>query len=82
MNVKHKHPLMRNIRNDVDFYFVHSYFLDLKNQNEVVGTTNYIIEYPSFVAKSNVVGVQFHPEKSQRNVLQLLDNFCLWDCKC
>lgn len=82
MHTQHKHPLLKNIKIDVDFYFVHSYFLDTRSFDEIIGTTNYITEYPSFVAKNNIVGVQFHPEKSQRNGLQILDNFCLWNGKC
>ena len=55
----------------------------MQKKNSVdFNSANYIIEYPSFVARENVVGVQFHPEKSQRNGLQLLDNFCLWDGTC
>ena len=82
MHGKQKHPLLKNIKNGVDFYFLHSYFFKIKLLKELIGTTNYILEYPSFVAKDNVVGVQFHPEKSQKNGLKLLDNFCLWNGKC
>jgi glutamine amidotransferase len=76
------HPLLKGIRTDVDFYFVHSYFFKARREADVVGTTEYGISYPSFVASGSVVGVQFHPEKSQRNGLRLLDNFCLWDGVC
>lgn len=84
-NVLHhqrRHPLLKGIRPDVDFYFVHSYFFNAHRQADVVGTTEYGISFPSFVANGNVVGAQFHPEKSQRNGLRLLDNFCLWDGLC
>jgi len=84
-NVLHpqrQHPLMKGIRTDVDFYFVHSYFFNAECDTDIVGTTEYGISYPSFVANKSVVGVQFHPEKSQRNGLRLLDNFCLWDGAC
>ena len=84
-NVLHpqrQHPLMKGIRTDVDFYFVHSYFFNAECDTDIVGTTEYGISYPSFVANNSVVGVQFHPEKSQRNGLRLLDNFCLWDGAC
>ena len=84
-NVLHpqqQHPLLKGIRADVDFYFVHSYFFNAYRQADVVGTTEYGINFPSFVASGSVVGAQFHPEKSQRNGLRLLDNFCLWDGSC
>jgi glutamine amidotransferase len=84
-NVLHpqqQHPLLNGIRTNVDFYFVHSYFFNARRDVDVVGTTEYGMSYPSFVASGSVVGVQFHPEKSQRNGLRLLDNFCLWDGSC
>lgn len=77
-----KHPLLVGIRNDVDFYFVHSYrFLAAKTEN-VLAKTDYGEEFPSIVGNGNVVGVQFHPEKSQVNGLRILDNFCRWDGAC
>lgn len=76
------HPLLKGIRQDVDFYFVHSYFFGAKQATDIVGATEYGVSYPSFVARGSVVGVQFHPEKSQRNGLRLLDNFCQWDGAC
>jgi glutamine amidotransferase len=82
LHAQRQHPLMKGIRTDVDFYFVHSYFFNAECDTDIVGTTEYGISYPSFVANNSVVGVQFHPEKSQRNGLRLLDNFCLWDGAC
>ena len=82
MYTQQKHPLLKNIKVGVDFYFVHSYYLKTNNVQQILGKTKYILEYPSIVAKENIVGVQFHPEKSQKNGLQLLDNFCLWNGKC
>ena len=79
---KQPHVLLKGIRAEVDFYFVHSYFFNTSCDADIVGTTEYGIIFPSFVARECVVGVQFHPEKSQRNGLRLLDNFCLWDGKC
>lgn len=84
-NVLHpqqRHHLLKGIRADVDFYFVHSYYFNARREADIVGTTEYGMSYPSFVASGSVVGVQFHPEKSQRNGLRLLDNFCLWDGSC
>lgn len=57
------------------FYFVHSYYIEPKDQNDVVAVTDYGIRYPSVCAKGSVCGVQFHPEKSQDNGLRLLSNF-------
>jgi glutamine amidotransferase len=77
-----QHPLLKGIRNDVDFYFVHSYRFVAENPENILAQTEYGELFPSIVGKANVVGAQFHPEKSQANGLRLIDNFCLWDGKC
>lgn len=82
LHPRQQHPLLKGIRADVDFYFVHSYFFNARREPDIVGTTEYGMSFPSFVASDSVTGVQFHPEKSQRNGLRLLDNFCLWDGSC
>jgi glutamine amidotransferase len=69
------HPLLSGIEDQAFFYFVHSYFCAAEDRSVVVGETEYGMTYPSVVAKGNVAGVQFHPEKSQRAGLQLLTNF-------
>ena len=47
------------------------------NPNDVLATTSYGIDFPAIVARNNVFGVQFHPEKSQHNGLRILKNFAL-----
>ena len=81
VSLVHQHPLWRGIKPGVDFYFVHSYRV-LCDPQFVVGKTDYGEEFPSAVANKNVVGVQFHPEKSQRNGLRMLENFCSWNTSC
>ena len=58
-----------------DFYFVHSYFLEPKNPENIIGTCTYGEKLVAAVQKENIFGVQFHPEKSQKSGLQLLRNF-------
>lgn len=82
LNKTTNHPILNGIKPNVDFYFVHSYAFKEKNIENRIGTTHHGVEFTSFVAKNNVVGVQFHPEKSQKNGLKLIDNFCLWDGLC
>ena len=55
------------------FYFVHSYYFDTKDN--VIAYTDYAVRFPSAVARDNYLGVQFHPEKSGKNGLKLLENF-------
>lgn len=58
-----------------DVYFVHSFYCELSNRNDVLATTNYGIEIDVMLQKDSIFGCQFHPEKSQVNGLQILKNF-------
>jgi glutamine amidotransferase len=69
------HPLYRDIPQDSYVYFVHSYFGNAENVDDVLTTTEYGIEFPSSVGKGNIFATQFHPEKSGTVGLQLLSNF-------
>jgi glutamine amidotransferase len=69
------HPLVANIPAGAQFYFVHSYYVDPADRDLVLGVTDYGLAFASIVARDNVVGVQFHPEKSSTHGLQLYRNF-------
>ncbi len=69
------HPIFRGIADQSFFYFVHSFYCEPANKNDVYGVTDYEMEYASICGRDNIVGVQFHPEKSQTAGLQLLRNF-------
>lgn len=73
------HPLWHGIKQGSRFYFVHSYFVDPEDESIVAGETAYDIVFTSAIACDNVFAVQFHPEKSAADGLQLLRNFTLWD---
>jgi len=75
IQIKKKNNLFININNKVDFYFAHSYVLQCKNKSDVVSTTNYGQNFASSINRENIFGVQFHPEKSLKNGIQLLKNF-------
>lgn len=75
IDIVNNHPILKNIENGADFYFVHSYFISKINHVNLVATCNYGVTFPAVVAKDNVIGVQFHPEKSQNNGDVLLQNF-------
>ena len=68
------HPMLNQIYNE-HFYFVHSYYFEPKNKNNIIATTYYGMEIPVFVCKNNIFGVQFHPEKSSRAGIKFLLNF-------
>ena len=67
--------LLDEITNDDQFYFVHSYFFDIKNKNNIICNTNYGINIPAIVNKDNIFGFQFHPEKSGSSGLKILYNW-------
>lgn len=77
-----EHAVMKNIKSNVDFYFVHNFYFNATKIENVFGVTDHGMTYPSVVAEKSVIGLQFHPEKSQANGLQILENFCLWDGLC
>ena len=72
---RREHRLLTEIEDGTFFYFVHSYFCVVNDSEVVLGETEYGCAYASIVARNNIAGVQFHPEKSQRAGLQLLNNF-------
>ncbi|NJM50836.1 MAG: imidazole glycerol phosphate synthase subunit HisH [Sphingomonadales bacterium] len=69
------HPVLNQVTPNGYAYFVHSYHAQLSDSRYIVTTTNYGYDFPSVVAKDNVWGIQFHPEKSQDVGLQMLKNF-------
>jgi len=71
--------LFSNIKNKSHVYFIHSYEFMTKQKECVVATTNYGNSIIVSVVKENIVGTQFHPEKSQKNGLIILENFLKWN---
>ena len=67
--------LFSNIKNKSHVYFIHSYEFMTKQKEYVTATTNYGSSIIASVKKENIVGTQFHPEKSQNNGLKILENF-------
>ena len=72
------HPLWQGIADGARFYFVHSYFVQPAEPALVAGTCEYGVPFTCAVARANIFAVQFHPEKSARDGLQLLKNFVEW----
>ncbi len=82
LELKRPHPLFDGIptgETGLHAYFVHSYFLDAKNPEDVVAVTDYGGAITACVARDNLAGTQFHPEKSQKLGLALIGNFLRWN---
>ncbi len=75
VRVRKQSPLLDGLDADARFYFVHSYHVECRNPEDVLGTTEYGVEFVSAVARAGVVGVQFHPEKSLRWGIELFRRF-------
>jgi imidazole glycerol-phosphate synthase subunit HisH len=69
------HQLFDAIPDGTEFYFVHSYYVDPDDPSWVGASTDYGIDFPCVLIRNNVMGTQFHPEKSGRWGLKLLENF-------
>jgi len=67
--------LFHAINNDACFYFLHSYYFECENKDNILAVTEYGSEFSCAVNSNNIYGVQFHPEKSHQYGIQLLKNF-------
>ncbi|OKY77714.1 MAG: Glutamine amidotransferase HisH [Candidatus Methanohalarchaeum thermophilum] len=75
INLNKEHWIFNEIPGKAYFYFVHSYYSDLKYKKDILSTTDYGIRFPSAISRKNVTGLQFHPEKSGENGLKILENY-------
>jgi len=75
----HDHPLWNGIDQDARFYFVHSYYVKPQDTDLIQATSDYPQPFVCAVARDNLFGVQFHPEKSHAAGLKLLQNFVQWN---
>ncbi|CAI2932090.1 imidazole glycerol phosphate synthase subunit HisH [Aminobacter niigataensis] len=81
IHVKHPHPVFDGIPTGpggLHAYFVHSYHLDATDERQVLASADYGGRVTAAVARDNLVGTQFHPEKSQALGLALIANFLRW----
>lgn len=79
VNLVQSHPITSHVKPGDEFYFVHSYYPDPTNEQDVFARSDYESNFCCAVGRENFFGTQFHPEKSGRVGLQLIKNFTQWD---
>ncbi|NKB97428.1 MAG: imidazole glycerol phosphate synthase subunit HisH [Pseudomonadales bacterium] len=79
VRVVRAHPVLAGIEPGDEFYFVHGYFPSPTEQDSILAVTEYEQEFASALGNNNYVATQFHPEKSGRVGLRLIDNFARWN---
>ncbi len=67
--------LTNDITDDDQFYFVHSYFFDIKHKQNIICNTKYGVDIPAIINRDNIFGFQFHPEKSGKSGFKILNNW-------
>ena len=77
IDAKKNHPVFNDIKSN-DYYFVHSYKFSPLDKETIISSTNYGEDFASSLGKDNILGTQFHPEKSQAAGVNLLKNFIEW----
>ena len=75
VTIEKNHKIFEGINSGQDFYFVNSYYFNLKDKNHMIGSTLYGTKFPSVINKENLYGFQFHPEKSLRSGKKIILNF-------
>ncbi|MCE7886527.1 MAG: imidazole glycerol phosphate synthase subunit HisH [Alphaproteobacteria bacterium PRO2] len=73
-----RHFVLRSANNGTHYYFVHSFMFKCEYDHHILGMTDYGGLVNAVVGKDNMVGVQFHPEKSQQDGLRLISDFLQW----
>ncbi len=75
VNFKKDSKLFKGISDGEFFYFVHSFYVTSADEDVILATTDYSVDFTSAVERGNLFGCQFHPEKSQAVGLKVLENF-------
>jgi len=75
VNVKKNSKLFKDKYENPRFYFVHSYYVRCKDENDILATTEYGFDFVSAIEKDNIYATQFHPEKSHKFGMKLMENF-------
>jgi len=75
LNIQKTNPLLAELEQEADFYFLHSYYFECQNDKDVLASASYGEEFACIINSENIFGIQCHPEKSHHNGTQLLKNF-------
>lgn len=75
ITLKRQTPLFDNVDSASRFYFTHSYYVECNDQENIVASSDYGLEFASMIQKENIYGTQFHPEKSHFNGFEIIKNF-------
>lgn len=75
VSFENRNYIFDDLDSQADFYFVHSYRYVVENRDSIIGLTKYGVEIVSGIQNENIIGLQFHPEKSQSNGLIVFKNF-------
>ena len=73
-----RHFVLRSVTSSENYYFVHSFRVKLNNDHHALAMTDYGGLIPAVIGRDNIIGMQFHPEKSHKAGLRLLSDFLLW----
>jgi glutamine amidotransferase len=79
VEMRGSHPVLAGLPATAEYYFVHSFYPDPAADSMILGVTDHGISFPSAIGWRNLVATQFHPEKSGRFGLNILENFLAWD---
>jgi glutamine amidotransferase len=76
--IDHPHPVLEGVKSGDHVYFVHSYHMQVTNPEQRLAHVDYAGAVTALIGRDNMVGAQFHPEKSQATGLRILANFLNW----
>ncbi len=79
IRVVKEHPVLKSVKSDDEFYFVHSYYPQPSDRESVLAECEYEMVFPAVIGRSSLVATQFHPEKSGPAGLRILEAFSTWD---
>lgn len=80
VSIKRQSFFLNNIEDLSYFYFIHSYYPEIQDPEWIIGTSEYGLVFPCIVGKKNLIASQFHPEKSHKSGLKIIENFSKLSC--